>query len=264
VTQGAKQPIPVIPLVSLYRILRKASQEQRLRMATELAAEPDQVAARVAESIDRFEVYDNKAEAFCLPHRVLDAPAAVINGRTLAAALSQGEQQVAGPESFGFRLVDYEVRPARTTKNALLALNRFDDGRPSTAAMSLDLLLRHDDGTPIVGEVKVAKAGGYDTDSVLALVQALAAAAQLATPNQRIRLLRHYPHTFLRANRVDVAIIAYHPPKLPEARYQQRLGAVARDLARGLLDSPRFPSQIRRIDFMTAHETPAGLTVRAG
>jgi len=52
---------------------------------------------------------------------------------------------------------------------------------PSTSTMWIDLPLRHEGGTPIIGEAKVAKQpgadsaqhakqGGYDTDSVLALV----------------------------------------------------------------------------------------------
>jgi hypothetical protein len=65
-----------------------------------------------------------------------------------------------GDGAFSFDVVDYEVPPARTTQNALLMLNRFTDGRRSTTTMAVDLLLRHEDGAVIIGEVKVAKAKG--------------------------------------------------------------------------------------------------------
>lgn len=107
----------------------------------------------------------------------------------------QGSQVVSGQDGFRFDVVDYEIPPARTTKNAPLMLNQYEDGTPSTKGMKIDLLLRHEDGTPIVGETKVAKVEGYDTDAVLALIQALAGATQFATPSQQERLAVHYRDT---------------------------------------------------------------------
>ncbi|HUR15967.1 MAG TPA: hypothetical protein VMZ33_01665, partial [Candidatus Limnocylindrales bacterium] len=140
-------------------------------MAKELASYPDEVATRVRESIERFRNYDNIDEPFCPRHDVLTLPSAILDGRSLAAALTPSPNTVQGNNPFSFTLVDYEVPPARTTKNSRFMLNRFEDGRASTSTMSIDLLLRHEDGTLIVGEAKVAKIEGYDTDSVLALVQ---------------------------------------------------------------------------------------------
>jgi hypothetical protein len=219
-----KRPIPVTPLLALYRTLRRASQRERLLLARELAAHPDEVAARVRESVERFRVYDNRAEPFVPTHAALAAPLEIVGGRSLAAALAQSPLAVKGGEvSFTFTLVDYEVPPARTTIKAPRMLNRYEDGSPSTTAMVVDLLLRHEDGTPVIGEAKVAKFNGYDTDAVLALVQSLAGAAQFATPNQLARLHAHYSDWSTAPQAVDVAVVAYHPTRLAAARYQLSL-----------------------------------------
>jgi hypothetical protein len=260
-TIAAKRPIPVSPLLWLYRTMRASSQRQRLSMARELAAHADEVAARVAESIEWFRSYDNVDEPFCPAHAPLSPPLAIVNGRTMAAALQQSPQKVSGDRGFSFVMVDYEVPPARTTQNAPIMLNRFADGRASTATMSVDLLLRHEDGAVIIGEVKVAKANGYDTDSVLALVQALAAATQFSTAPQQARLAQWYPTAFIAPMPVDVAVVAYVPPKLAAASLQPALETAARDLAVALSGSSRFPREIRQIRFLRASGSPANLAI---
>jgi hypothetical protein len=256
-----KRPIPVTPLLCLYRTMRASSQGERLALAEELIAGADEVAARITESIDQFRPYDNVSEPFCPAHARLSLPPAIVNGRTMAAALQQSPQTVSGDGAFSFDVVDYEVPPARTTQNALLMLNRFADGRRSTATMSVDLLLRHEDGAAVIGEVKVAKANGYDTDSVLALVQALAAATQFSTPPQQARLTRWYSNAFSAPMPLDIAVIAYHPPKLAAATLQPALDGAARALAWALTASPRFPPEIRHIRFLRATGSPSSLVI---
>jgi hypothetical protein len=256
-----KRPIPVTPLLSLYRTMRASSQRERLTMAEELTMGADDAAALVAESIDQFRSYDNVFERFCPTHSRLPSPPAIVNGRTMAAALQQSPQTVLGDGSFLFDVVDYEVPPARTTQNAPLMLNRFADGRRSTTSMAVDLLLRHEDGAVIIGEVKVAKAKGYDTDSVLALVQALAAAAQFSTPQQQLRLTRCYSRAFSAPMPVEVAVIAYHPPKLAAAELQPTLDGAARSLAQALKASPRFPPELRDIHFLRVTGSPSSLVI---
>jgi hypothetical protein len=242
--------------------MRGASQRERLSIVQELIAAPDDVAGRVAESIRLFEAYDNIHEEFCPWHPPLPAPLAVVNGRTMAAALQQSPHRVSSTPDFYLTVVDYEVPPARTTKRAERMLNQFADGRASTATMSIDLLLKRDDGAAVVGEVKVAKTNGYDTDSTLALIQALAAATQLSTVTQQARLARCYPSTWTAPMPIDIAVIAYHPSKLAAAAFQSALDCVAFELAETLVAAPTFPPQIRHIDFLRASGPPTALAIR--
>jgi hypothetical protein len=142
-------------------------------------------------------------------------------------------------------------------------LNEFEDGSRSTTTMKIDLLLRHEDGTPIIGEAKVAKKTGYDTDSVLALIQGLAGATQFATPNHPQRLATCYPYAFQPGvERVDVAIVAYRPPVVPRASLQADLDRAARDLARSVTESPLLPPEIRHIWFLEVTGAPRSLSLR--
>jgi hypothetical protein len=260
VSCNGKQPIPITPLMCLYRTMRRMSEAARLDLARELCESVDAFAGRVGESIERFSAYKNTAEPFCPAHAALELPDAIAGGRSLAAALVGGTHAVAG-QSFSVQLIDYEVPPARTTVRAPLMLNRFEDGTHSTTTMKIDLLLRHDDGTPIIGEAKVARKDGYDTDAVLALIQALAGATQFATPSQQRRLAIHYPSAFAPCPHVDVAIVAYQPPVCASSTYQKKLDAAARALANSLVSSERFPIQIRKIHFIRAYGQPSALSL---
>lgn len=258
---NTKLPIPTTPLLKEYRAMRQQSQRQRLDAAHELISSADAFAQRVRESIERFGVFDNTAEPFCPHHAPLGDPVAIVGGRSLATALAQGTQTVSGGAGFSFTLVDYEVPPARTTSKAPLMLNQWDDGTRSITTMKIDLLLRHEDGTPMIGEAKVANARGYDTDSVLALVQALAGATQFATPHQQRRLARHYPHAFELQSRLDVVVVAYQPPVLANSTFQAQLDAAARTLAQVLTQSPQFPKELRYIRFLRARGAPSALSL---
>lgn len=97
---------------------------------------------------------------------------------------------------------------------------------------------RCEDGTPVVGEARVAKPGGYDTTAFLALIQALAGAAQLATPNQLKRLSTSYPGSFGVLRCLDVAVVAYQPPQRAPARHQKDLDAVARAIGQSSSTTP--------------------------
>jgi hypothetical protein len=69
----------------------------------------------------------------------------------------------------------------------------------------LDLLLAAEH--PIIAEVKLRN----DKNPFYALIQALTAAAELATPAQRDRLQRHYPQLLAKTNdaALDIYIITY-------------------------------------------------------
>lgn len=83
--------------------------------------------------------------------------------------------------ALGFRYVDREVVPARTTSAA-----GYSNGQKKTQFVRFDLLLASD--VPILAEVKIAG----DSTAFSALAQLLTAAAELVTPSQRQRLYKQY------------------------------------------------------------------------
>jgi hypothetical protein len=112
--------------------------------------------------------------------------------------------------------------------------------------ISLDaLLVNADDRTPIVSEMKV----GADQNAEYGLVQALAAAAQLAVPAQRRRLAVEY-RDHLGADvpeRLDVYVITADGPDHANAQaFKDRAYALADAVA------PELERWIRRIAFLDA------------
>ena len=103
--------------------------------------------------------------------------------------------------------LDSEVPPAKTTSKAPCFLNEFDGGG-SSLLIKTDAFLLGGDGTPVVAEAKVTMPKSYDTNTFLALVQALANACLLATADQRERLRRCYGLASTPVA-VDVAITTY-------------------------------------------------------
>jgi hypothetical protein len=115
--------------------------------------------------------------------------------------------------------------------------------------MKADLLLVGDDGAPIVGEVKAATGTRYDTDPMLALIQAVTLATQLATPAQRERLRATYATAaFTIKGELDVYVFLVKPALEAKATYQAALGSIALELARSLIPVPGVP--IARIEFI--------------
>lgn len=270
-TKGEKREIPVPFLVRLYRRLRTWPLETRLRFALALEAKPQMLARWIAASVERFEPYCNIEESFAI-RPPLDPVGEVTSGRDLACALANpatgdGAWRVrTGRTSVSMQLVDHEVPPARTTKNAKHFLNKMGAVGDSTY-LRTDLLLKHADGTPVIGEVKVARApsattkkgGGFDADAVLALVQALAAASMLATPNQLRRLQAHYPAFADGAHAIDVGLFMYKPQVAATATYQWRLDAVAWLLAHRCFGRYSAPSAIRKVHFIEVRGDPPEL-----
>jgi len=125
-----------------------------------------------------------------------------------------------------------------------------------TVKISSDLLLVNanvDDNTPIIGEVKLRG----DQNALLALLQALASAAQLAPERQRKRLQSVYPDLLGGAvpERLDVYVITHEPP--PKG-VRPELYKHAVELADELTTSNGISSWVRRIAFLEAdYESPA-------
>jgi hypothetical protein len=60
---------------------------------------------------------------------------------------------------------------------------------------------------------------------------------------------------------LDVALIAYHPDRLPNARYQRKLDATARELASRVSGTAQSPRELRKIHLLVARGNPRALTV---
>lgn len=224
-----RPPIPLVELVRHYREFKSKrdpasvlvhgpyhSQAARKKL-TERPAYPDELAGKLFRSVHEFSTYSNVGEPFIGstrgdPTDVADIEQ-IVNGPKAAAYLAQPPGRKLTIEGVGnYIYVDREVEPARTTSGPRATMaNHFDDGTPSTAAMSADLLLRSDpEGRPTIGEVKVSTAKGDDADPVYALVQALALAAQLAGGRQRERLRCWYPKDdFADKGPVDVLVFLF-------------------------------------------------------
>jgi hypothetical protein len=102
----------------------------------------------------------------------------------------------------------------------------------------------------------VTKPKSYDTDTFLALVQALANACLFATADQRERLRRCYGLAST-PGAVDVALILYRTPDATRATYQYRLDAAAWLLSHRLMRHDEMPQIIRRIMFIHAFGGPS-------
>jgi hypothetical protein len=205
-----KRTIPRPELVQRYIDLRDAPQARRLKLALEWEAHPGELAQLVKDGIDTFEDFHNRLECFC-DHGPLDPPTTIATGRDLVRGLATGGNPPGqwdvpfGKSRVKLKFLDYEVPPARTTVKAPNFLNEFEEGGDSLL-IKTDALLLGGDGVPVVAEAKVTKPKSYDTDTFLALVQALANACLYATAFQRERLRCCYRLTST-PRAVDVALI---------------------------------------------------------
>jgi hypothetical protein len=263
-----KKRIPLPPIVEVYNAMRKRPQKEQLEWALEAEREPGELTRCVAESIETFSSYENVNEPFHPKHKTLSQPAAITTGHELERALATGGPKPGkwnvpyGTARIPLEFVAYELPPARTTTNSPGFLNEFEDGRDSLYVRT-DLLLKGREGVPVVGEAKVAKEAGYDSTPIVALVQALAGGALLATSSQLRRLSQHHG-TSPDAEGVELALISYKPTKLAASTYQRRLDAVAWMLAHRLVRHGAFPTdRIRRVHFIEAAGPPEALDLRA-
>jgi len=159
---------------------------------------------------------------------------------------------VAGRLELDFEFVAREIRPTSSLRAGKREWLTSDARR----RISLDaLLVNAEDRTPIVAELKV----GSDENAELALVQALAAAAQLSALSQRRRLHVEYRDTFgsRPPDRVDVYVIT---SRAPERGVRPALAARAHTRATALLESGMLDAWIRRIVFLEASITSGALT----
>lgn len=269
--------IPVTPILLRYQELRRSSQKERLEAAQRLLDRPEEFAAEFGASVSRFASYSNVDDAFYPPNRPNRVPGPTV-ARTIdlvlrlqcqalltpSDAANRSTRHNAGPgviavpaERLACRYVDREILVQRTTSPAT-----WDDGSRNVGGLRLDLLLVDaEDGTPIVGELKLPG----DMDPFFALMQALACAVHLATPHQYERMRRHLPHghfpDLLQVPRLDVWILSVEAKGVgegdrPNGRYMGALYDAVESIAPRLLALPEIRRSIRRIAWMRMKAGP--------
>jgi hypothetical protein len=263
-----KRIIPITPIMRRYQALRKMPQAQRLAEAERLVDNPAELAQEFAASVERFRPYRNVNDHFYPPARAKrqfaeevkrtnDLVLRLADQGELVPVESRTRVRVHAPESsviavpaqkLAMTYVDRELLVQRTTSPA-----EWEDGTHNRGGVRLDLLLADaTDCTPVIGELKLPG----DMDPFFALIQALACAAHLATPNQYERMRRHlHRGTFpepTEAPRVDASVLfvnpaGHNPAQPPKGRYMARLHAAADALAPKLLSHNSLTAAVRRI-----------------
>ena len=265
---GMTRTIPTTPLVRRYRELGRMSQAQRLAQARAALEQPEVLAAEFADSVERFRAYDNAREHFYPPTRAVRQAGAVVE-RTNDVVLALRDRGGLDPVDAPDRVTDHDAGPGVTAVPAAdlacdyvdreLVVQRttspaaWDDGASNRGGGTrLDVLLAdRADRTPIVGELKLPG----DRDPYYALVQALACASNLATPNQYARMREHLPASPFPSResppRLDVFVLVVEEQGReglpPTGRYANDLKLAAEALAPRLLSQPAMARHIRRI-----------------
>ena len=265
-----KPPIPLVELIEHYRQFsskktasgargRYRTQEARKELAEHYVANPHELPAMFERSAHKFATYSNVAESFVGNTRK-EQTVARIDEITTGPKAAAYMARALGGRTFDihdlgeYAYIDREVRPARTTSRPEATMaNHFDRGARSTTAISADLLLSaHPDRRPTVGEVKLSTANGDDADAFYALIQALAAAAQLVGAYQRERLKRWYPGAeFAGSGPVDVLVFDFQlGRRAGNQTYRPELQALAGKICTHL-DSSRV-SGLNRVALVAA------------
>jgi hypothetical protein len=239
-----KQPPKTTHLRDYYAALGALQEEEQTLLAEAHAENPKPLIHRFKHSVRSAEkrsvdpaepFHESKRKAPAEPPVPLDELKRTID---FASHLVHREMRVDQHPELSFAYVDREIFPART------------EGSDRMPARTLDLLLvNSEDGTPIVGELKIRD----DSLTYFALIQALMHVAELAVESQRQRLQKHYEAAgfsdFARSPQLDLYVIAYEPP---ERTYGERSLRAAQSISEQLLRSPDVSKHLRRIAFLEA------------
>lgn len=237
--------IPETALRNLYCLLRDfPSQEFHLAFTKELMRVPKKLDELVERSFRHFSHYKNNKEAFHERGPNGEPTEARQGSKKLADQFTveiskQKNVKIQGNLSFDY--VDYDISPFRTTGNP-----GYESGESSrfSGTGGVDLLLSNaEDQLPIVGEIKAEE----DATPLLALIQALTYAIELATPSQRERLQSAYPGKFKFDSQgpfIDIYLLLVSPPENDEAK--EFLEAVS-SICKKLMQLKFTPTVIRKI-----------------
>jgi hypothetical protein len=208
----------------------------------------EKLAADFAASVESFSAYRPREEPFFEAHEPLgDAwreEGAPVTNR-LAARLETDGLEVTGslpPVTYVAR----ELTPSRTTSPS-------NFGRPQGTKITLDLLLGA--GTrPVVAEVKAQS----DENVYYALIQGLAACAQLAPPAQRHRLATYCPPLDASSPLALWIVLADHNSRGED---KKAMVGLAKDISEALLAQERVTRWVNEIRCVEA-ELPRSGPVR--
>lgn len=247
--------IPLTPLAERYAKLKGLKGvkdgagvlEQRLREADRLLADPDELAREVKTSIEQSEAFfadhgdladkpffEGRPEATREPMPTDDLKHTTSVGKLFRK--HPDHRWAVDDDDLSFYYLDREVVVTRAPGLRLLG------GRSTKFGPRADLLLANaNDGTPIVGELKVAG----DKDPFFALIQALACATYLLPPSQLARVKHHDHGRAQITGSVDVYIVLARAADRERSRYWSDLRDRAEKLSEKI--APRVSPRIRRI-----------------
>ena len=264
--------IPRTRLMQTYKKLREMTQGPRLDEAKKYLADGGvSLASEFADSVAKFAPYDNSEDRFYpYPRKSYEFDPNELSD-TYAVSLRLEAQKRLQPKDGHDRIADTHILNLKAVPASALGCDYVDkellaqrttspaewDAEPkrNVGGVRLDVLLADadpDDRTPIVGEVKV----GLDMDPFFALVQGLACAAHMVTPNQYRRLRSHLPPELdfdlpeREQPRMDVWLLLVDPPPPKGTRQRKYLGeltAAADVLAPMTLARDEVRQYIRRI-----------------
>lgn len=178
--------IPYPALTKRYITLHRRSSVKRLRAAEETTAE--EVAEEFVQSVHAFERFQVDDPFFPEIAGRDDGKRKESERRTYGWAMAMKRTpviKVDGDAELDFRYVEREIVPTRTEHRREFEAPVDDDQERKGHHLQVDLILANArSGRPIIAELKIAS----DKEPYTALIQALAAAAQLTPHNQRQRL----------------------------------------------------------------------------
>jgi hypothetical protein len=259
-----RKVIPATPMYLRYRSFAHTSKGERRAQAEYFADDnPKELANQFRASVQHFESYENIAESFINAPHGLSAPSSgraegtpEVANRVAAAGTVVPRERTSGrtgpapvapvtcPSAgdLAFQYVERELTVTRTTHGV------WEHGPAGRSRLDLDLLLVSPaDRTPIAAEVKIDD----DADRYYALIQALAAVASLATPNQCERMRTHlsqrgrFPETLVQAPRMDLYLLFVD--SIVRGDVQQRIQRAVDTLASRLLKFNQVAWSVRRI-----------------
>lgn len=265
--------IPSTPIFDLYRELHFKGRDdrglgvldRRLERADQFLSDPTQLADAFRQSLEVTQTFFTANDVsdqpfFEEPDEATDDRALRDVAPGLASTSSLGKLFRTDPsvrwavddDALSFYYLEREIVVTRA-----LGL-RLQGGRSTKFGPRLDLLLTNArNGTPIIGEVKIAA----DKDPFFALVQGLACAAYLLPPNQLARIGHHDKgkRSDPTPGRVDIYVVLARTDARERSRPWTALRNHAERLSGKLISL--LPSNLRTIAGLDLAETEGKLVV---